>query len=381
MDYPYILNYFILLILAYLYWKKPDPKLVKWAFFLEFVFIAFRAPVVGADTWNYVRYLDGERDFYNYDERELEPLFIVYREILVALHCNRLAVMLINSFLSCYPLYLLVKRFSNNVPLSLAMLPILNFYYLYFCGLRQILAIAILILAMLYVYDEKKRKWLVFVLLSFVAWNFHTSAAVYAAIFVAAYFIKFKSRIVLISAVAISAVMGIVLQSFNVFDAFNFFLNLNVSATERIEGYLQEGGETLEIESIIMNLRPSLIAIGVFMFIDKEKLNHWFSVLYAVQLIIANLFISVPMISRLTGGFVVFGAIVFTWVLGNDYYLRIKQRQLVNKILIVFFLYFGQMLVKNNLVSNIDLTSAGRMHPYYFIWEDYSDHPSIKYWQ
>ena len=380
MDYPYILNYFILLILAYLYWKKPDPKLVKWAFFLEFVFIAFRAPVVGADTWNYVRYLDGERDFYNYDERELEPLFIVYREILVALHCNRLAVMLINSFLSCYPLYLLVKRFSNNVPLSLAMLPILNFYYLYFCGLRQILAIAILILAMLYVYDEKKRKWLVFVLLSFVAWNFHTSAAVYAAIFVAAYFIKFKSRIVLISAVAISAVMGIVLQSFNVFDAFNFFLNLNVSATERIEGYLQEGGETLEIESIIMNLRPSLIAIGVFMFIDKEKLNHWFSVLYAVQLIIANLFISVPMIGRLTGGFVVFGAIVFSWVLGKDYNLRIKQRQLVNKILIVFFLYFGQSLVKTNLESNIDLTSAARMHPYYFIWEDYSDHPSIKYW-
>ena len=121
-------------------------------------------------------------------------------------------------------------------------------------------------------------------------------------------------------------------------------------------------------------------AIGVFMFIDKEKLNHWFSVLYAVQLIIANLFISVPMIGRLTGGFVVFGAIVFTWVLGKDYDLRIKQRQLVNKILIVFFLYFGQVLVKNNLDSNIDLKSESCMHPYYFIWEDYSDHPSIKYW-
>ena len=380
MDYPYIFNFLIMLFLAYQYWKKQDPRLIKWAFILQFAFIALRAPVVGADTWDYVRYLADERNFYNYDERELEPLFIVYREILVALHCNRLAVMLINSFLSCYPLYLLVKRFSNNVPLSLAMLPILNFYYLYFCGLRQILAISILILAMLYVYDEKKRKWLVFVLLSFVAWNFHTSAAVYAAIFVAAYFIKFKSRIVLISAVAISAVMGIVLQSFNVFDAFNFFLNLNVSATERIEGYLQEGGDTREIESVLLTLRPSLVAIGVFMFIDKEKLNHWFSVLYAVQIIIANLFISVPMIGRLTGGFVVFGAIVFTWVLGNGYYLRIKQRQLVNKILIVFFLYFGQMLVKTNLDSNIDLTSAGRMHPYYFIWEDYSDHPSIKYW-
>ena len=380
MDYPYIFNFLIMLFLAYQYWKRQEPRLIKWAFILQFAFIALRAPVVGADTWDYVRYLADERDFYNYDERELEPLFIVYREILVTLHCNRLAVMLINSFLSCYPLYLLVKRFSYNVPLSLAMLPILNFYYLYFCGLRQILAIAILILAMLYVYDEKKRKWLVFVLLSFVAWNFHNSAAVYAAIFVAAYFIKFKSRIVLISAVAISAVMGIVLQSFNVFDAFNFLLNLKVSATERIEGYLQEGGDTNEIESVLLSLRPSLIAIVVFMFIDKEKLNHWFTVLYVIQLIIDNLFISVPMIGRLTGGFVIFGAIVFTWVLGEDYYSNIKKRQLVNKILILFFLYFGQVLVKNNLDSNIDLKSSDRMHPYYFIWEDYSDHPSIKYW-
>ena len=381
MDYPYIFNFLLMLFLAYQYWKKPDPKLVKWAFILQFVFIAFRAPVVGADTWDYVRYLDGERNFYNYDERALEPLFIVYREILVALHCNRLAVMLINSFLSCYPLYLLIKRFSNNVPLSLAMLSILNFYYLYFCGLRQILAIAILILAMLYVYDDKKRKWAVFVAASFVAWNFHTSAAIYAAIFVAAYFIKFKNRTVLISVVAVSAVLGIVLQSFNVLDAFNFFLNMNVSATERLEGYLQEGRDTREIESIMLTLRPSLIAIGVFMFMDKEKLNHWFTVLYAVQLIIANLFISVPMISRLTGGFVVFGAIVFTWVLGTDYYSSLKRRQLVNRILILFFLYFGQMLVKNNLNSTIDLTSDSRMHPYYFIWEDYSDHPSIKYFR
>ena len=380
MDYPYIFNFLIMLFLAYQYWKKQDPRLIKWAFILQFAFIALRAPVVGADTWNYVRYLADERNFYNYDERELEPLFIVYREILVALHCNRLAVMLINSFLSCYPLYLLVKRFSNNVPLSLAMLPILNFYGLYFVGLRQVLALAILILAMLYVYDEKKWKWTVFVLLSFVAWNFHTSAAVYAAIFVSAYFIKFKSRVVLISAVAISAVVGIVLQSFNVFDAFNFFLNLNVSATERIEGYLEEGGDTNEIESVLLTLRPSLIAIVVFMFIDKEKLNHWFTVLYTIQLIIANLFISVPMIGRLTGGFVIFGAIVFTWVLGENYYSNIKKRQLVNKILILFFLYFGQSLVKENLESNIDLKSSNRMHPYYFIWEDYSDHPSIKYW-
>lgn len=365
-----------MLFLAYQYWKKPDPMLCKVAFTLQFIFIACRAPVVGADTWNYVRYLDGERSFYNYDERDLEPLFIVYREVLVALNCNRFVVMLINGFLSCYPLYLLVKRFSNNVPLSLAMLSIFNFYYLYFCGLRQILAIAILIMAMLYVYDDKKMKWAVFASLAVVAWLFHTSAATYAFVFASSYFIRVNRLLLIISVIA-SAVIGIVLQSFNVFDAFNIFLDLNVGATERLEDYLTNEKDVNEIESAFLTLRPSMIALVVLMFIDKDKVNHWFTKLYIVGVVLSNLFVSVPMIGRLTTAFVVFGSITFTWIMGTEYYAKYKKRQLVNKILVIFFLYFGQMLVKINLNSAIDLTSEGRMHPYYFIWEDYSKHPSI----
>ena len=381
MDYPYILNYFILLILAYLYWKKPDPKLVKWAFFLEFVFIAFRAPVVGADTWNYVRYLDGERNFYNYDPRPSETGFVIYRQVLLALHPNRFVVMLINSFLSCYPLYLIIKRYSNNVPLTLAMLSILNFYYVYFCGLRQILGFAILLMGLIYVLDEKKKKWLVFVLCAALGYSFHTTIVVYAAIFLAAYFLRFKSRTILISSVVISAVLGIVLQSFNIMDAFNFFLSMNVEATERIEGYMQDNGDVDEITSIFMSLRPTIIAVFIYALMDKEKLNHWFSVIYALGIIIGNLFISVPMIGRLTGCFTIFGVVAFSWILGKDYLASFKKRKVTNLALVFFLLYFSQMFVKNNIDSAIDLTSSARMHPYQFIWEDYSNHPSIKYFK
>ena len=73
--------------MAYSYWHKPNNKIVVWAFVLEFVFIAFRAPVVGADTWNYVRYLDGERNFYNYDSRALENGFIIYKDVMHFLKC------------------------------------------------------------------------------------------------------------------------------------------------------------------------------------------------------------------------------------------------------------------------------------------------------
>ena len=381
MDYPYILNYFILLILAYLYWKKPDPKLVKWAFFLEFVFIAFRAPVVGADTWNYVRYLDGERNFYNYDPRPLEAGFVIYRQVLLASHPNRFVVMLVNSFLSCYPLYLIIKRYSNNVPLTLAMLSIFNFYYVYFCGLRQILGFAILLMGLIYVLDEKKKKWLVFVICAALGYSFHTTIVVYAAIFLAAYFLRFKSRTILISSVVISAVFGIVLQSFNIMDAFNFFLSMNVEATERIEGYMQDNGDVDEITSIFMSLRPTIIAVFIYALMDKEKLNHWFSVIYALGIIIGNLFISVPMIGRLTGCFTIFGVVAFSWILGQKYLTSFRQRKITNLALVIFLLYFSQMYVKNNLNSAIDLTSSARAHPYQFIWEDYSNHPSIKYFK
>lgn len=381
MDYPYILNYFILLVLAYLYWKKPDPKLVNWAFFLEFVFIAFRAPVVGADTWDYVRYLDGERNFYNYDPRPLETGFVIYRQLLLALHPNRFVVMLVNSFLSCYPLYLIIKRYSNNVPLTLAMLSIFNFYYVYFCGLRQILGFAILLMGLIYVLDEKKKKWLVFIICAALGYSFHTTIVVYAAIFLAAYFLRFKSRTILISSVIISAVFGIVLQSFNIMDAFNFFLSMNVEATERIEGYMQDNSDVDEITSIFISLRPTIIAVFIYALMGKDKLNHWFSVIYALGIIIGNLFISVPMINRLTGCFVIFGVVAFSWILGNNYLSSFKQRRVTNLALVFFLLYFSQMLVKSNIDSAIDLTSSTRMHPYQFIWEDYSNHPSIKYFK
>ena len=346
MDYPYILNYLILLILAYLYWKKPDPKLVKWAFFLEFVFIAFRAPVVGADTWNYVRYLDGERNFYNYDPRPLETGFVIYRQVLLALHPNRFVVMLVNSFLSCYPLYLIIKRYSNNVPLTLAMLSIFDFYYVYFCGLRQILGFAILLMGLIYVLDEKKKKWLIFVLCAALGYSFHTTIVVYAVIFLAAYFLRFKSRTILISSVIISAVFGIVLQSFNIMDAFSFFLSMNVEATERIEGYMLDNSDVNEITSIFISLRPTIIAVFIYALMDKEKLNHCFSVIYALGIIIGNLFISVPMIGRLTGCFTIFGVIVFSWILGKDYLASFKKRKVTNLALVFFYFIFRKCLLK-----------------------------------
>lgn len=379
MDFPYVIHYFLLLLLAYMYWKRPDTKYVRWAFLIEFVFIAFRAPVVGADTWNYVRYLDGERNFYNADNRELETGFLIYRQVLVALQGSRFVYMLINSFLTCYPIYLLMKKYSLNVPLSLAMASIFDLYVSYFCALRQLLGLAILVLCILYVLKNGKYRWVIYCLGTFLGWTFHVTIVIYSVLFVCAYFLKKINRKIALICIIGSAIIGIVLQSFDVGQIFDFYLSMNLSMTERIQLYLEKE-ETNVLTSIFQNLRPSVIAVLIFVLIDKNKVNHWFSVIYLLGVVIGNLFISVPMIHRITIGFIVFGPIVFSWIFSSKYYSMAEYRKKVNIILLLFFLYFSQAYIKNNLISNIDLTNSGRMHPYQFIWENYSQHPSIKYW-
>ena len=130
----------------------------------------------------------------------------------------------------------------------------------------------------------------------------------------------------------------------------------------------------------MLALRPSVLAMTAFYFIDKEKETHWFTIIYFIGVVMGNLFISVPMVNRLIQGMTVFGIIVFTWIFNGKYVFDYKYRKMVNTICLFVFLYFSQSIVKNNLYSNIDLTASSRMHPYQFIWEDYSQHPSIKYY-
>lgn len=129
-------------------------------------------------------------------------------------------------------------------------------------------------------------------------------------------------------------------------DAFNFFLSMNVEATERIENYMQDNSDINEITSIFMSLRPTIIAVFIYSLIDKDKINHWFSVIYALGVIIGNLFISVPMINRLTGCFVIFGVVAFSWMLGNNYLSSFKQRRITNFALVIFCFISRKCMLK-----------------------------------
>lgn len=378
MDWSYIINFFLLLLFSYLNWKHPHQKYFKYAVILEFVFIALRAPVVGADTWNYIRFLDGERNFYNYDDRELEIGFQVYKHILVSLHGPRVLYMIINTLLTCYPVYYLIKKYSFNKPMSLALMTILNIYFSYFCALRQLLGFAILLVGLIYVVENRRHKWFIFALTSLLGYTFHTTIVFYVAIFLICYFAVIKDRLVPIAIITVTAIAGIILQSFDIIQTFNLFLALNISATERIDTYFMNN-DINSIDSIFLSLRPSILAIIAFCFIDTNKLNHWFSKIYLLGIALSNLFVTMPMINRVNVGMNVFGLIVITWCFGSRYKNDIRIRKIENIVFCVLILYYLQMTFKNNDLSNYDFRDNSRMHPYQLFFEDYSSHPSIKY--
>ena len=378
MDYPYIILLFLLLFLSYQEWKHPQysNSLFRCACWIVFIFIAFRAPVVGAGTWDYYRYATGIRNFYNADSRELEPLYQLYNNLFRKYCPIGIVFMSVNTIIIFAPIRYILKKYCKYKTCS-----VLTFFLIYnfspfFVALRQILALSIILWGVIWIIEDRKYKWTVFVSLSVIAWFMHTTAAIVAALFLFAYFIPIRLRIISIAAISVSAIIGVILGKFNVLDTFGFIASYDLNVIERISLYL-ENQELKDSLSLNIVLRTSVIALLVFCFLDDKQINHWFSKIYLLGVILFNLFCSVPMVNRMIMANTLFVIFVFPWLLENKY--SPQRNRLLKILLLVVILYFTRSYILTN--TYYDLKSEQRMNPYYFFFEDYHNHPSILYFK
>ena len=369
-DYPYLFFYLIITFFSFLYWKTHKRIYAFWAFIVAFVFFGFRAPVVGADTWNYVRYLTGETRYYNDDPRPLEPLFIVYREIVCCLTSSRFIVMIVNTVISFAPLLYITKKYSLNPPFTILLFCFLGGMNIYFCGLRQIIALAVLYIGLIYwLQFEGKflRRLLLLLICIIIAFFFHTSSALYSIILVVA-LVPFKiKRITYVGMIVGTAIIGILLEKFDVLDFFSLIVGAAFSMTERLEGYLLNNDLNDTIKLSIL-LRLSVVSIIAFIFMPEEKLSHPFSKIFLAEVIMFNFLYSVPIIHRICFPLSFFGAVVLTWV-WDKHFNKIILHRFQNLIIFLVVIYFLRAQIIQ--VSNWDKNDPECMHPYYFIFEDY----------
>lgn len=380
-DYRYIIFILILLFFVIKSWYgDKDNKYFKWSIGVCFVFIGCRACVVGADTYNYTQSFLGNS--YAYTSDEIEPLFVFYINNLSKIIKNEVFFILCNTIFSLISIYYLILKFSTNKTLSVFCFFVLGIYLSYFVVLRQILAISILFIGLIYVIEDKERKWFFYIALSVIAFFVHRSTLLNAIIFLLLYFIPLNKRELAILLIIVFSLIGVVFQVFNVSDIFNYYLSFNTEMifTDRFDKFVQEDqiNSLSDVQGYIWLLRYSWLGCLVFSALDEDKMNHLITKIYLASIIIFCLFYNVDMIVRINLPFNIFSIITIAWALSGERINMLRKKyKYVNMIVIFAGFFFFQAYVRSHM--NCDLWAATRMHPYYFFFEDYSNHPSIKY--
>jgi len=366
----YVFLIIVLLVCLIFDWntKKDSLKdrLFLFSVFIAFCFIAFRAPVVGADTWNYVRYFTGEQSYYNYDERELEPLFLTYNWLLHFFTYNGVVYLFVNTLISLAPIYYLVKKYSYNKSLSILLFFLLDVHMTYCVALRQILALSFILWGIIFVLEKRKYHWLWFAFFSLIAYFFHTSSIIVSVFCLTVYFVPISKRWVGIICIIVAYIVGQLSESYSHLIFFEFLDRLNISSIERMSNYF----DTSFDNSFAYTQRGAglaVISIGLFVFgtIDKSKLNNWIVKMYLLSIIIACLFSNFPMVERLNISFSLMLIIVFTWCFEN----KSKYRKFINILALIIISYLLITFVTRSI--NPDMNDERRMHPYYWFFENY----------
>lgn len=367
MDYPYIILMAILLFLLYKNKKVQKTYYFNVAAVIVLLFYGLRHQYVGADTNAYVRFFTGEGSYYN-EMDDLEPLIYIYNGVLrPMIFKNGQLYLLVTSFLALYPLYLLIKQESYNKVLSVVLFFLFGCSLVYFIAMRQVLGAAVLFGGVYYFLKDYRYKWLVFVCSALVGSQFHSMTILVFVVFLLAYFIPLKSRVVAITAIGVSATVGIILESFDITYYFSLISSADLMPTERLGHYLSWSLRDNESPLTVL-LRNSIVAAFVFYYMDDYRVNHWFSKIYLVSIVLFNLLNGVPMLFRINSSLAIFAIICFTWVKGNKYIGLVgTQRTVFKWFYIVFWLYYLRAYYVIN--TAYDATAANADHPYFFFFQ------------
>lgn len=371
-DYPYIFLYIFIFALL----GVANKFRYRYIFFLACIvlvlFYSLRAPIIGADTRNYVEYfLEKQISYNNNDARGTEPLLDVYNSIVRFICKNGTFYLLINTLCCLLPVFLIIQKYSENKILSLILLMISSLFIIYFVALRQMLSTSILLCGLMWVECTKYKKtykWLIWGFIILLAYFMHTTALVVGFILSILMLdsIEVNKKIVYVL-ILVSLLVGIILKNNAFILVFTFIFNLGIGAVDRLSDYAIFGEDDNTSFAFLTLIVPNLMSLAYVYASDKHYLNSFWSKTYLVYVMLHNIFMYFPMIERMTAFFLIGQILVFTYPLKLR--LTIKKRIIYKSALFIFIAYFLARSVKTSI--NYDRTSLDKMHPYYFFFEKY----------
>lgn len=277
-------------------------------------------------------------------------------------------------YILCYglmwliPMYKLLSKGSNNIPLSLFLIcTVLNCSQLLFIitAQRQMIATVSffwIYYIIKYTNIKKKGKILLVVALSILGLLAHSSSYFVLPLLLGLYFLKIPSKKILYLAVIISFIIGPAAQQYfgtllnGLIISFGSSEEIARSTSYFIKGMYDFGGMTY------LGLLPTTLACLIFIyFYDKEGINNYGTKCFTFAVIFFNIFNSVPLISRGLNVFFLLGAI-----LGIPY---IKNKNSAFKMKLLFLVVAAGLIYSTINQYQVGSTTNG-IFPYPYIWDN-----------
>lgn len=178
--------------------ERQSRKYLKIALLPVFVLIAFKSEDIGSDTSNYIRIFNNTKDFsLDYSLSifpEVEKGYIIINYILSRICKNSQIILIFVGLMVYVSLYKFIIRTARLKSLALFFFVTLGFFQFAMSGIRQTIAICIILWAYPYI---KERRLVYFALFIALAMMFHKSAIVFAPTYFIAH-MKLKQNNILL---------------------------------------------------------------------------------------------------------------------------------------------------------------------------------------
>lgn len=302
--------YFLLFILLYFLFVsiilRKSIYLTPIILFLVMAFITimmgFRYDV-GIDYLNY--YL---KFLYRWDEFESDPSYTVINYVVTKLGLEFYLVTLISIFITHLFIYIYIVRYNFSPPLAILALTIYTAsnLFLYANGMRQGIAVSIVLFASIYVY---KKKLLPFILLILLASTFHFSAIFMLVLYFIRFRIDFWKYLLLIFIsylLVATGAINLILKEVTVYiPRYDFY-----AATELLDA----DKDSILALGVLLKVIISLVLIYFY----KGKYNI-IIVYYQIGVILNVLSIGTFMIGRLGYYFYIFDMVAIPYIINKLY--------------------------------------------------------------
>lgn len=300
---------------------------------------AFRAESVGRDTiqYHHIFNLVVQNPDHHYIQSGIEPLFRYLIVFLNTLGCDANSLIALAAILFFFATWRLIRSCSPSYSLSIVVLLSIGPFFFMFSGLRQSIAIAIVLFSFGFL---QQRRLSPFVASIFLAIGFHLSAI----IFLVTYFLKKNIALVFLGVAAwvVSLVFALIP---------GFIVKLVALGAVLVPAKymaLLEGGELIDVKNISVRFAFSqvlFLSIAITCFRRNFFEYAWLpSLISMIGIIMGNVFLHAVALGRLTWYFEMFHVltiplIVRYWFGGLNYVVVSMG------LMALFFIFFLRQMI------------------------------------